>query len=217
MIKNTTYHYASLTIVVVLLSLIIFEGCNKEIGEFLLGDLKNENPFTGTETLIYIDSNGDSIVFNGDGRYSELFHTEPHYGKEDYYVNEGDYCSFTELHEKYKISIYLQSHLNTALEMQLRITDMVYPEGDTCNSYTYFNIPLMENLWHTRFYLDTLFVLDRYYHNVFVDSSMLYSCTNKYNFGKLNKAVAIFYTTTDGIIKIDFEDDTSWELKEIIQ
>ena len=46
--------------------IITFASCGKkELGVNLLGDLKNENPYIGSEQLIFIDNNYDSIIFNG--------------------------------------------------------------------------------------------------------------------------------------------------------
>ncbi len=202
-----------------LLAVTVFYGCRKkEIGKYHLGDLKNQNPFTGHETLVFINNDDDSIVFFGNGRYSEIFHTKPNTSQERYYENERDLCSFVEKDNNYELLIDLQTHLGDVSQMYLRFIEILQFNNETCTYYTtrLNKLPLSELPWQKGHYIDSLNVLNKYYYDVYADSSLLTDGSGNFSCSNLNQATAIFYTTTHGIIKIDFEDGTSWELKEVI-
>lgn len=191
-----------------LLTITVFYGCKKEIGEHLLGDLKKQNPYNGSETIVFIDSaNSDSIVFLGNGRGSYRIHTPSSASIERYYVNEMDTCCFIEQNNNYRFYIYLASRYDEDGLIDISFID------DNCKSHiTSRRIPLFV----THPYIDSLFVNDKYYYKVIVDSSLLRQNAGENNCNNGVLPYSIYYTTTHGIIKIDFEDGTSWELKEII-
>lgn len=206
------------------LFLILLYGCKKELGEFLLDGLKNQNPYTGTETLCFIDNNDDSILFYGNGRYSEIFHTQlSHY--DDYYVNEQDICYFLNDSEinngnniKYELEIYMATHLSSSASMVLYLTSTDLESGAGCKFYSWqYAIPLVDHYKNTRFYIDSLKVLDKYYRDVIVDSALWYQIILNGDCLDPNTPKAIFYTPTDGFIKIDFNDGNTWSLKSIIR
>ena len=219
---NTNIYLANLLIlflIIVLLAVTVFYGCRKkEIGEYLLGDLKNQNPFDGYETLIFVNNSGDSIVFFGNGRYSEIFHTKPNSDYDRYYVNERDLCSFIEKDNNYEITIDLQTHLSDISQMDLHFVETIHLDDATCTYYTtsFNKLPLSHLPWQKGHYIDSLIVLNRYYYDVYADSSLLTQGSGSYNCSSQNKVTTMFYTTTHGIIKIVFEDSTSWGLKEVI-
>lgn len=205
-----------LILTTLLIATLFFDCRKKEMGEYLLGDLKNQNPFTGYETLIYINSSGDSIVFNGDGRYSENIHSRPHSSNDEYYVNEQDLCSFIEQNNKYELTINLQTHLSNISEMYLHFTEVLNFDDATCTYWTSFDkLPLNQLPFQKGYYIDSLNVLNYYYYDIYVDSSLLTSGSSSYSCSNLNQATALFYTTTHGIIKIDFEDGDSWGLRNV--
>ena len=217
--KQYIYFIASLIrdSVMLLLLFVLLSGCKKEKGEYLLGDLKNQNPFTGTETIIYCDNNGDSIIFYGKGRFAYLFESSSQDNPSYYYINERDECSFVVNNDDFNISINLTTRYDRGANIDLTFTHIVHPDSGTCKSHSscIYALPLFENYQNTNCYIDSLLVLNKYYYYVFVDSDLNYSGT--YEYGCINKyrVSALYYTTTQGIIKLDFEDNTSWQLESI--
>ncbi len=206
-------------LVLALLAVTVFYGCRKkEIGKYHLGNLKDQNPFIGNETLIFISSDDDSIVFFGNGRYNKITRSKPHTSQERYYENEMDLCSFIEKDNNYELIIDLQTHLSDVSQMFLRYIETMQLSNETCTYYTtrLNKLPLSELPWQKGHYIDSLKVLNKYYYDVYADSSLLTDGSGNYNCSSQNQATAIFYTTTHGIVKIDFEDGTSWGLKEVI-
>ncbi len=216
--QSNNFTNISIFLLLALLSVTVFYGCRKkEIGKYHLGDLKNQNPFTGYETLIFINSDDDSIVFFGNGRYSEIIHTKPHTSQERYYENERDLCSFIEKDNNYEITIDLQTHLSDISEIYLHFIKTIHPDSATCTYWNRFNkLPLSQLPWQVGHYIDSINVLGKYYCNVYADSSLLTYGSGSYSCSNQNKVTTLFYTVTHGIIKIDFEDSTSWGLKEVI-
>ncbi len=201
------YFIFSITLLAILIASC---GKNKELGVNLLGNLKNENPYTGNEQLIFLDQNNDSIIFNGEGRYSEEYEYTT-FNMNGYYVNEKDICSFVSSDGIYNLSISLYTHKATAAELTLKLFSNSN-SSDGCNSYTnYTDIPLYENYYKTCFFIDLISITDKYYYDVFVDSSLVHygECST------VNHAERLFYSTQYGILKIDFSNGTTWELESV--
>jgi len=216
-VKQINFRYNLFWLYMGLFSILILfsDGCKKDklLGEYLLGDLKNQNPFNGTETIIFLDNNNDSIVFFGDGRSSELVESKPDKFREDYYLNELDYCSFIEKNDTYELLIRLGNYYSHAADLVLELTRVVKPDQIRCPCSATLNIPLMDSYINSTHYLDSLSVLDQNYYNVFVDSTIYIGNAN--NCLDQIAPKAIFYTTTHGIIKLDFEDGNTWKLESI--
>ena len=208
------------------LFLILFCGCGKkELGQFLLDGLKSQNPYSGTETLCFIDNNNDSILFYGNGRFSEIFEYKPDPGRDDYYVNERDQCFFLSDSEnyngnniQYELKIHMITYKSSVALMTLLLTLKNTSNGDGCMSYTRdFSLPLVDHYRNSHLFIDSLKVLDTYYEDVIVDSSLLYQKKLNGNCLDPNTPRVIFYTTSYGIIKIDFNNGNVWNLKSIIR
>jgi hypothetical protein len=77
-----------LTIALVLL---LFSGCNKELGVYPLNEMKNQNPWTGNEELKYLTGDQDTVLLIGQGRFTEEIKS-PYNGSGNrrYYMNEDD-------------------------------------------------------------------------------------------------------------------------------
>lgn len=197
----------------ILLILTIASCGKKELGVNLLGDLKNENPYTGNEKLIFLDQNNDSIIFNGEGRYNEEYEYS-NSTTNGYYINERDNCYFVSVDNKYYIDVYMSSYLSDTKNMAILLTSYGSKNLDSCRSITnYYDLPLYEyyNSGSVRF-LDSIVVRDKNYYNVYVDSSMTHQWDGC---NELNYAERLFYSTQYGILKIDFSDGDTWELADL--
>ncbi len=197
---------------------VLFSGCNKEKGEYLLGDLKNQNPYSGDETIIFMDNQGDSIIFYGDGRSSYLFESPTSANKRYYYVNERDECTFIEKNNNYQFMINLTTRSESSAFMDIIFTQIDEDIGGECSSINYggsgYRLPLLEHYENTKLFMDSLNVQNTYYKNVFADSGLIYNVN--YGCSNWNKVTSMYYTTSYGLIKLDFDDGSTWELKEII-
>ena len=214
--------------IIIISFIFIISGCKKELGVFLLNEMKNENPYTGSETLKYLDNNGDTIIFHGNGRYTEEFHSEVDYGRNGkYFVNELDRCSFTDEENNnelfiqltsntVKFNTYHQRETTTGYMIDVKVTDHSGENTKGCDSYvTIVPIPIID-FKDSNFFYDSLLVNNIYYYDVisFSDNSFLL------HYGDCNerlRAETIYYCTSDGIIKIAFENDTTWNLLNIEQ
>lgn len=217
--SHTKIHLINpLTILIVLLISISFNACRKkELGENLLGELKNQNPFDGTEVLLYIDDDNDTTTFIGNGRFSEIFHYKPTHDKDNYYVNERDVCYFISQEGSYELMIYMSSFIASGAELTLSLIKSNSSNIQECKSYTsQFALPIINYYEDTRFLIDSMMVNSSYYYNVLVDSSLLHQSQPGGDCYTTNLPISIFYTISHGIIKINFEDGTKWELVKIL-
>ena len=78
----------------------------------------------------------------------------------------------------------------------------------------FYKLPLSrENLFDKNIFSDSLLINNKWYYDVFIDSM--------YNFAQCSApdihiyATWCYYSPSDGMIKLDFSDGSSWELKEI--
>jgi len=192
----------------------LYSSCGKkELGVNLLGNLKNENPYKGDEKLIFLNQNDDSIVFYGEGRFSEVYEYT-NSTMNGYYLNETDHCYFRSADNQYKLDVRLSSHLATNDGIVILLATYNKNELDSCNAYTTeMLLPLLDYIIESSFfYIDTLETRKADYYNVFVDSSAL----NQWNgCTQLTYAKRFFYSTQSGLIKIDFSDGSFWELESI--
>jgi len=211
------------TLLVLLVLFLIFSGCKKELGIFPLNEMKDENPYNGTETIKYLSNNGDTIIFIGQGRYSEEIRS-PYDGtsRKKYYSNEIDRCTFSSRDNNYELYIQLASRTSrgshnspspiTGYQMDMWFKDKTGTDTNCRSIADFITIPLSKH-YDSDFYYDSLLINGIYYYNVlsFQDYQLTYSgdC-----FGRM-KVDTLFYNTTSGIVKISFTDSTTWELINI--
>jgi hypothetical protein len=207
----------TLTIIIVLF--FIISGCKKELGVFLLNEMKNENPYTGDETLKYLSNNGDTIVLQGNGRYSEEFYSDNYYNDDKYYVNEKDKCSFIDKESNYELFIELTSRTvsfhqasqpdaRTSYLMDIKFKDQSGNNTTDCRSISSsVGLPIIYNHGKDFFY-DSLLVNEKYYYDVVRISYFLYDglCTERL------KADTAYFCKSNGIIKLSFNNNITWEL-----
>ena len=200
-----------------LIVLFLIFGCDKKIGEYLLGDLKKQNPYTGNETLIFLDANGDSLVLYGTGRYTYTQENEYHDDPQGYYVNEYDECTFMESRNDFELKIAMGTHKSAAFTMSFSFKKS-FDDGKYCTCYSkgggYF-APLVNYYSHPDKFMDSLKVLNTIYYDVIADSAMWTSSNMEQ--GECTRFVSpIFYTIENGFIRIDFTDGKSYGLSRII-
>ena len=114
----------------------------------------------------------------------------------------------------------MATHLSASVEMYLEYKEQVrldtfYTKGPT------FHLPLsVENFSHhlnDKFYLDSLQVFNITYKEVFADSTLFggFSYAQRHLTPEI-RPTTFYYTVNEGIIRIDFDDDSFWGLTEVI-
>lgn len=186
-------------------------ACKKELGEFLVGSYKVYNPHNGNETLLFQTDNGDTVRFYGNGRYSEIVENNEGDGK-DYWINEIDICSFSTSDKKYSLRMILDSYEDHGVTMTLSFHEQVGQDTFFFATSHYSELPPNEDMFLPKEYLDSLQVFDKYYFEVYADYSLGIPISPTTDV----RPITIYYTMDAGIIKIDFEDDSSWGLTQII-
>lgn len=200
-----------------LLPLFTLHGCKPELlGEYYLGDLVYTNPYGGYEDLLYLSTQGDSIVFLGNGRHRSKHKAYVSINSNDYYYWEDDYTNFKEVNGEFGLRIKLATSQTNPPKLSISLSEFHSEQSKNFFSLSYFTLPLNEqNLRPEQWHYDSLYVLNCYYYNVFADSTDLFEYTQK-SISNLIHPSIFYYNTTHGLIKVDFDDGTSWELKEII-
>lgn len=190
-------------------------SCKENCTEYLLGNFKNTNPYIGTESLIFYMSNGDSLMFLGQGRRSWMNKNTEY----DCRIIEMDDCSFISNEANYGYIISLRPNTNHSdAEIRIIVNDYTYSDRWHYNSRSYFNLPLSsENLNPGQEYFDSLLVLDHYFYDVYASNTILdRTPTRKEMMKDTVHPSMIYYNIEYGIVKVDFDDGSTWELKEII-
>jgi hypothetical protein len=202
-----------------LLLILFFSSCSKELGEYLLDDIKNENPYKGNETLIFLSSNNDTIKLKGNGRYSVTTHSSG--GGSTYfdrhYVNEREQCSFNDENGELEIIIRLMSwtihpEVITKYTLNCIFIDISNDDSDNCSSYIYsIALPIITHE-NTPVFSDSLNIGGYIYNDVISVQRNEFSigdCVWKVELDEIS------YCKSHGIIKMKFNDGTVWELLNI--
>jgi hypothetical protein len=196
-------------------------GCDPPqlLGEYYLGELYYECPYKGYETLVFKSSGGILISFMGTGRKATIQENKISVNSNDYYIIEKDYMSLENSDGNYSFTIgltpyngYYDSPAYIGLGWALRDSAT---DGDLTAS-SVFNIPLSrQNLDPDQIFYDSLMVLNDMYFDVYADSARQF----RSNGMPINTSVPIpnlfYYNKAHGILKLDFNDGSTWELYEI--
>jgi hypothetical protein len=188
--------------------LLIFSGCKPALlGEFLLTEEEKEAvPFKGSETLKYIYH--DSIIsLSCNYRKDTTFQATGGVMTDDYYIWETDEIGFEG--GNFEIFYSLQSRE----EWYSYDRFSIHWKDDVNNLYanSSFILPLdTDYLDYSQGYLELMTVHGIDYRSVFYDSLKVDTSSSG-----LSKPVALFYSKSAGIIRLDFQDGSSWQLKEI--
>lgn len=202
-----------LTTLIIFLVFII--GCTKDKPvEFLLGLNKEMNPYTGYETLVFKNDQGDSLIFKGNGRHSHHYEYEPSGTPYGHWINETDICTFIETQNRYFFEINLGSHAGSGFSMRFIFYQTNEQLNDDCYWYTsnlhsYFNAYSEPQAS----YIDSMVVLNTTYYNIITDST--YWGSHLAPDGCEKYISTTHYSKESGFIKLDFQDGDSWGLVKV--
>ena len=196
---------------------IAFTNCKEECSEYLLGDLVIFNPLNGNETLVFSDSDGIEYDFIGKGRRNWLNESDGYDGCD---IEEMDNSTFSESSENYSIrlSVRPSTHYRSVADIVIYFLDYTYDDNHHYRSYISLDIPLdRNNLGVDQYYYDSLLIYNTVIYDIFAAVPQHSSApTTKATLLDSIHPSLIYYNADYGVVKIDFDDSSSWELKEII-
>ena len=202
--------------VLLIFAMLICFGCKKECIEYKLGDLTQCNPLNGTETILFVDSLGNEYSFIGEGRRIIIYSSD--YNGECYEI-EGDNCIHQESENKYRLKIGLRPiTFHDPAYLFIVLSDYRYNDKWHYDSRVDFNIPLdKNNLDDNQLYFDSLLVNNTIQYDVFAGVPDLHTTpTTKQTLLDTVHPSMFYYNNQSGLVKVDFDNGTTWELKEII-
>jgi len=194
--------------------IIAFTNCKEPCSEYLLGDLIIYNPLNGSETLILIDSDGVEYSFIGKGRRNWLSESEGYEGCE---IIEMDNTVFSESNENYTIMINVRpsTYYRSVPDIVIYFMDYTYSASHHYRSHISLDIPLdKNNLGVDQYYYDSLLIQNTMAYDVFAAVPQ-HSSAKEALLDTIHPSL-IYYNADYGVVKIDFDDDSTWELKEIL-
>jgi hypothetical protein len=197
---------------VFLLILLSFTGysCLKDklVGEYYLSEEdKAAVPFHGYESSAFVHGIDDSIQLTAGPRENQLHKGYLDNEQTEYVIWEDDYIAFTN-------DIYILKYFLSTNSVKYLAIDLKYKVASDEVSYSaFYKLPLSkENLLDKNIYSDSLLMHNNWYYNIFIDS-MIYSA--QYPKPEINPYPTwCYYSSFNGMIKLDFSDGSSWELKE---
>jgi hypothetical protein len=196
-------------------AMIICFGCKKQCTEYKLGNLTQYNPLNGTETILFVDSSGNEYSFRGEGRRIIIYSSD--YNGECY-ETEGDNCIHQESDNNYRFKIGLRpTTFHDPAYLFIVLSDYRYNNSWQYDSRVDFNIPLdKNNLDDNQYYFNSLLVNNTMQHDVFAGVPKLdRTPTIKEILLDTVHPSMFYYNKKNGLIKVDFDDGTSWELDHI--
>ncbi len=191
---------ASKLSVIILFGIILLQvGCFKDKidGEKLLSDeMKSQNPYHENNTLYFESDSAIEYIFQVSYRTNEFFEYQ-HGNYAPNYLVELETTSINSLDTSQQSGFRLE--MESCFGPKLHI--LFYTPVKKGMS-AYFDLPLSKD---SQQYTDSVYVNEKWHYGVYVEEKVKSE----------NSAYKLYYSTELGIIKIDFSDDSTWELKKI--
>ncbi|MEE4257146.1 MAG: hypothetical protein V2I47_08915 [Bacteroidales bacterium] len=171
---------------------------------------------SGNETLKYFCSNGAEVTFEGNGR--NVWVTTTDYGGECY-ESENDDCIFWDLQGDYRFIIRIRPiTFHTDAHLSVEISDYTYSENWHYSSLVIFTLPLdKNNLADDQTYYDSLKVNGNMFYDVYAGTPKITTIPTIKSIEMDTVLPSIlYYNSSSALLKVDFNDGSTWELKEIL-
>ena len=183
----------------ILISILVFlSSCSKSgvAGEkFVTDEMKNQNPFNGGEMLYFVSDSSEHFIFQVAHRNSEI-HNYP-------LGNDIDYYYLVEIEKTTIASVSTENDYRFLMEANgLNKQYYISFSYENRGIGVTFNLPMTKE---NSQYIDSVKVMEQWYHDVFI-----YEIQRKDN-----NAYKLYYSTEFGVVKIDFSDDSYWELESV--
>ncbi len=191
-------------------------SCKESCTEYFIGGLTIYNPMSGNETLKYSDSTGAEIAFEGNGR--NVWMTTSDYSGECY-ESENDDCIFWDSQGDYRFIIRIRpTTFHTDAYLSVEMSDYTYNDNWHYSSLVIFNLPLdKNNLADDQTFYDSLKVNNKMCYDVYAGTPKITTIPTLKSI-ELDTVLPsmLYYNSSSALVKVDFDDGSSWELKEIL-
>jgi len=182
----------------------------KLVGEHYVHESSRELiPYLGFEQLTFKGNDTVEHFFSGEDRIYSVNKTYVSVSSDDYILSDQDYIRFTG--EQNQLSVFVSPHPIHDNDDVLDIY-FIYLEGDY-TFYTKIYLPNGELLAEN--YYDSLLVNQHQYYHVYYDT-MTFMHYQPFPDHLPQFPVKSYYSTTFGVLKIDFSDGSTWELEHIL-
>lgn len=207
-------------LIFVLLLIFASPSCKEKCDEYYLGSLKYMNPYSGSETIIFSKDDKEDITFEGQFRSSTMNTTYPNNSSDICESIEFDDCKFREENDQFVFFIFLRPTTNN-VSAHLSLVFKNYSYDNKSIVYEYiieFNIPLdRDNLRPDQIYYDSLQINNSIQYEVYAAVPDPYKSSHRTDIiDTIIEPNRFYYNIQNGLLKIDFDDGSTWELKEIL-
>ena len=188
-------------ITIILLGIIFLQtGCQKnntDPDRFLTDEMKSQNPYKLNDKLYFMSDSGQEFVYEVIMRHNQIYEYS-HAQAAPLHWTEVDQTSINSLDTSHASGFWMEMR---AENKPPRFTISFYPSvGNRMTAY--FDLPLSG---YSPEYVDSVYVNEKWHYHVFIAEKAKSE----------NKPYKYYYTVKLGIIKIDYSDDSYWELVKI--
>jgi hypothetical protein len=184
-----------LSIIFVTAIIVIIFSCEKKgmIGEKLLTDeMKTQNPYKISDVFTLKDEMGENFIFEVKTRKCTIHEMQFGHDVSRYYL--------VEVEETRIVSDNTEDSYGIELTAYGNMRDIYFHLSFKSKGYSFnFNLPMTQE--NTQ-YVDSIFVQDRWYYDIFMNEIEKVG----------NRAYKLHYSTSYGIVKVDFSDGSYLEL-----
>ncbi len=187
-------------IAIILFGIIFLQiGCFKDKidGEKLLSnEMKSQNPYHENDKIYFESDSAKEYILEVSNRTNEFFEYQ-HGNYASNYLIELEKTSINSMDTSLQYGFLLE--MESCFGPKLKI--IFYPPVKK-GMAAYFDLPLSKT---SPQYVDSVYVNEKWHYGVYIEEKAKTE----------SKAYKLYYSTELGIIKIDFSDDSTWELKKI--
>jgi hypothetical protein len=184
-------------------------SCLKDrlLGEYYLTEeMKAQIPYKGNETIIFKSDSNNFIELVAGNRENEIAKRYIGNQESDYELWEIDHICL--LNEYYNLSLWMNAD---RYEPKGIAFDFEYLNGKYFFSGN-FGLFLNDSVTTV---LDSIYINGTWFHHIYYDT-MTYYHDQPFPESLEQYPIKSYYSKTFGVVKIDFSDGSTWELKEIV-
>ncbi len=187
-------------VIIVLGIVFLQQGCFKDkIDEerLLTDEMKSQNPYHKQDKLYFESNNAKEYILDVSFRTNEIFEYQNGNYATNYLV-ELEKTSINSLDTSQQCGFWLEM---VGYDRPPRLT-LYFDPPSKVGMTAYFDLPLNKDRPE---FVDSVYINEKWHYGVYVEENAKVD----------SNAYRLYYSTELGIIKIDFSDDSTWELKKI--
>lgn len=197
------------TLLVSVITILLVNSCQKDrlVGEYYLTpEMKNQIPFKGNEKIIFSCDSLNNLEMTSTRRNDTIYKIYTDSYQSDYILCEHDNISI--MSEKYSLNISIGTCDFDPPGVKF---NFAYLDGNY-HFQSYFPSLYSDS---SRYFLDSLLITGKWIYNIYYDT-VAYFHTKPFPDDLPQYPVRSYYSTSFGVVKINFSDGSTWELKEIV-